>query len=97
KTAPDHAGSFQPIEVGHADVHDDQVRMKLVGLFHGILSIHCFAANLAVLSCREQRANTPADYLMIVRDQNPHYAPPSSNACKNSLFILSNQMKLCGD
>ena len=55
-----------------------------MGFFHGILPIHRFAANFAVLSCRQQRANAPADYLMIIRDQNPQCALPLlSNACKS--------------
>ena len=76
KAAANHARRFQTIQVRHADVHDDQVRTKLMGLFHGILPVHGFPANLAILARRQQRANAPADYLVIVCDQNPHSALP---------------------
>ena len=82
KIAANHSRGFQTVEVWHADIHDDKVRMKLVGFLDSILPVYGFPANFAIPPCRQQRANAPANYFVIVRYQNPHSVCPFESACK---------------
>ncbi len=68
KASADDAGGFQTIQVWHADVHDDEVGMKLVSLFDGVLAIHGFAADFAVLLGSQQGADAATDHFVIVGD-----------------------------
>ncbi len=79
KGAANHARRFQTVHVRHADVHDDQVGMKLAGLLHGVLPIHRLPADVATLLRRDSSvARIPRRITSwIVGDQNSHSSSPS--------------------
>jgi hypothetical protein len=87
KIAANHSRGFQTIQVWHADIHDDEVGVKLMRFLDSILPIHGFPANFAIPPCRQQRANASADYFVIVCYQNPHSVCPFGSTCKVLPFL----------
>jgi hypothetical protein len=68
KRGTDQASSFQPVEIRHADVHDDDVGLKLIGLREAIVAVDGFPTNLKVRASREKRANAATHNFMIVHN-----------------------------
>jgi hypothetical protein len=71
-------GRFDPVEHGHADVHEDDVRAPLAADPDGLLAVRCGAANLEVVLCLEQRGEARTHDLLVVDDDDAdrHRAAP---------------------
>jgi hypothetical protein len=68
KGVTNEAGGLQAVEVGHADVHDDDIWSKLLGLSDGVPAIDGVPANVEVLRFRKKGAYATAHNFMVVRD-----------------------------
>jgi hypothetical protein len=68
----DETCSFQPIEVGHADVHDDDVGLELERFLDGIMSVDGLTTDLIIGLGREQGHHATADYFVVIDDEDSH-------------------------
>jgi hypothetical protein len=60
------AGSIEPIEIGHADIHQGQVGAQLSRFFNCLATIHGFTADFPSRMAFDQRANaTPNNFVII--------------------------------
>src|ERR1700686_1632918 len=70
KGITNEARGLEAVEVRHADVHDDDIWFKLLGLSDGVPAVNGIAANVEVLRLRKKRAYTTAHNFMVVRNEN---------------------------
>src|SRR5207253_9071072 len=61
---------IETIELGHANVENDDVRLQLLCFFHGHPTVSSLTTHLPSSMCLQQFANTPAYYLVVVCDQD---------------------------
>src|SRR5580704_11807973 len=64
------ARRIEPIQVRHSNVERNQIRIALIDLLHGLLSISRFGANFPPSMRLDDRANSLAHDLMIIGNQN---------------------------
>jgi hypothetical protein len=63
-------GSFHTVEVRHADVENDDIRLEFFGFRDGLSARRSFPANLPALMRLEQRSHPAPEEVMIVGNQN---------------------------
>ena len=61
----------EPVELGHPDVHQDDVRVEPSGLVHRFEPVARLGDDLDVLLAREQHAEAGADHRLVVGDEDP--------------------------
>ena len=68
---------LEPVELGHADVHQDDVRMEAVGLLYCLQPVAGLGHDVDVLLAREQHAKAGADHRLVVGDEHTDRHGPS--------------------
>jgi hypothetical protein len=58
---------FQPVHPGHAQIENNDIRFKAIGLFHGFYAIFRFINNFPVGIAAKQGPEPMPDYGMIIR------------------------------
>jgi hypothetical protein len=66
----DPAGGLEPVELWHADVHQDHGRVKPRRLGHRFQSVACFGDDFHVLFAGEQHSEAGADHGLVVGDED---------------------------
>ena len=61
----------EPVELGHADVHQDDPRMEAAGLVDRLEPVARLGDDLHVLLAAEQHAEAGADHRLVVGDEDP--------------------------
>jgi hypothetical protein len=64
------AGRLKTIDIGHAQIHNDQIRFQSTGFFYGVSPVDGFTADFLERSARKQRANAATHGFVIIHDQN---------------------------
>ena len=68
--AENQLSGLKTVDVGHADIHQDDVRVQLPCLFDSIKTINCLTTYFQVGARSQYRAETSPKYLVVVRQQN---------------------------
>ena len=68
KRGTNKVSGFQTVQLGHADIHDDDIRIQLSSLFHRILSVNRFATHFVVRVAQDEGANAPANDFVVIND-----------------------------
>jgi hypothetical protein len=71
KDLPDHPGGIDAVLVGHADVHEDDVRGELLHLGHRLEAIARLSDDLDALLGLEHHAQPAAEPLVVIGDEDP--------------------------
>ena len=79
------SGRLQTIQAWHGNVRQDNIRCETAGEFRGFPSIAGFGDDLNVLKIVQQRADSGADELMVVHEQDANGAQ----------FVSSLSLPLC--
>jgi hypothetical protein len=66
------AGGADPVQVGHAHVHQHDIRRELARLLDGLPSRRCLADDLDLGVDGEQLDEPGAHQVVVVGDQHPH-------------------------
>ena len=64
------ASHFDPVEAGHGDVEQDEVRRKLLGLANGLLAIVCGAGEADPLDPADQQRKALGGEGLVIGDEN---------------------------
>src|SRR5205814_4413460 len=88
----DLTGSIQPIEVGHADIQQKNIRVQLGSSLHRFASIFGFVANFPAWVLLEQRSNTFPCHFVVIRDKDSKRAqippPPDCRSfCQGKICV----------
>jgi len=70
KFAANQLGGLKTVDIGHADIHQDDVGEQLFCLFESIKTIDRFATYFQFSVRFQYRTKTPPKYLVVVRQQN---------------------------
>lgn len=61
---------LQPVDMGHADVHHNDVGQEMLCFFEDVKTVASFAADFQLRSAFEYRTETPAKDFVIVSEEN---------------------------
>ena len=68
--AENQLGGLKTVDVGHADIHQDDVRQQLFRFFDGIKTVNRLATYFQLGARFQYRAETPTKNLVVVGQQN---------------------------
>jgi hypothetical protein len=75
------ARGLEPVEFGHADVHEDHVGCELAGACEGLESVGRLADDLDVLLGFEDHPKAAAHERLVVGDEHPDHGLDRSGSC----------------
>src|SRR5215212_1840025 len=88
------ASGFDPIDNGHIQIHQDDIRLQFTDHFHGLGAIGCRADYLNALRRAENGGQAFPDHLLIIANQNSDHDPISvMSACRVSLVPRCRSLK----
>ena len=64
---------FNPVHVGHADIHHDHVRLQVFDPFQDLQPIGCLADDVDALFLFQPRPDTFQDKDMVIDQHDLHY------------------------
>src|SRR5262245_55367871 len=76
-----------PVDTGHAQIHEHDVRAVLVRQRHGLGAILRHAHDLEVRNGAENHAHTFAHHVLIVADENANHAAASSTGIRARTIV----------
>jgi hypothetical protein len=77
RVGADQPGGVEPVEHGHADVHEDHVREGAAGHVDSLASVRGGAGDLHVLLGVDERGEAVADRRLVVGDEDADHRPGS--------------------
>src|SRR5580704_10008561 len=75
KNAADFPGGIKTIQIWHAEIHENEIGHQHLCLLYCISAVHCFATDVKVSLCHEERSHSSSHYFVVIHYENSQLTP----------------------